>query len=112
MIFVASPVISTKSKLSVLIDGVALEPNADTRGVIRALVSVRVAARSVAFDVLSTLFSDNVVFTCAGVREAHADETDTRKLSVVAVNPAMVVRSESIGWNSPFRFTTVEPSAE
>ena len=46
---------------------------------------------------LVTLSRASVVLTCAGVLEAQADETDTRKLSVVAVSPAIVVRSVSRG---------------
>src|ERR1044072_3973820 len=41
---------------------------------------------------LTTLSSDRVVRTWAGVREAHADETATMKLSVVWASPARVVR--------------------
>lgn len=40
----------------------------------------------------------SVVLTCEGVLLAQALATDTKKLSVVAVNPAIVVKSESSGW--------------
>ena len=94
VIAAAKAVIVTQSQLSVLIVGVPEDVIVVIRGVIRLFVSVAVAARSVASDVLSTRFKANVVFTCAGVRDAHADATDTRKLSVVAVSPAIVVRFE------------------
>lgn len=45
----------------------------------------------------------SVVLTCAGVLDAHAEATDTMKLLVVAVSPAIVVRSESRGWNVELR---------
>ena len=48
--------------------------------------------------------SHNVVLTCVGVLEAHALETDTIKLSVVAVNQAIVVKSLS---NGCFQFKAV-----
>jgi len=93
VIAAANAVIVNRSTLSELIVGVALEATVPTLLVILLLVRVAVAEFLVASLVLSTLFRDNVVLTCAGVLLAQALDTETMKLSVVAVSHANVVKA-------------------